>query len=54
MMKMSQCSVDDGDDTNIRAVTDIVVDDELEVGYVDQGQTPRMLLESFFISNKEK
>ena len=38
MMKMSHCRVDDGDDTNIRAVTDIVVDDELEVGDVDQGQ----------------
>ena len=46
MMKMTQCSVDDGDDTNIRAVTDIVVDDELEVGDVDQGQTLRMLLKS--------
>ena len=52
MMKMSQCRVDDGDDTNIRAVTDIVVDDELEVGDVDQGQTPRMLLKSLFIKRK--
>ena len=52
MMKMTQCSVDDGDDTNIRAVTDIVVDDELEVEDVDQGQTPRMVFKSLFISDK--
>ena len=49
MMKMFQCSVNDGDDTNIRAVTDIVVDDKLEVGDVDQGQTLWMLLKSLFI-----
>ena len=54
MMKMSKCSVDDSDDTNIRAVTDIVVDDELEVGDVDQGQTLRMLSKSLFRSNKGK
>ena len=39
MMKMSPCRVNNGDNTNIRAVTDIVVDDELEVGDVDQSQT---------------
>ena len=49
MMKMSQCRVNNGDDTNIRAVTDIVVDDELEVGDVDQGQTLWMLLKPLFI-----
>ena len=51
-MKMFQCSMDNGNDTNIRALTDIVVDDELEVGDVDQGQTPRMLLKSLFIKSK--
>ena len=51
-MKMFQCSMDNGNDTNIRALTDIVVDDELEVGDVDQGQTPRMLLKSLFIKRK--
>ena len=54
MMKMSTCRVNNGDDTNIRAVTDIVVDDELEVGDVDQGQTLRMLSKSLFRSNKGK
>ena len=51
-MKMFQCSMDNGNDTNIRALTDIVLDDELEVGDVDQGQTPRMLLKSLFIKRK--
>ena len=46
--------MNNGDNTNIRAVTDIVVDDELEVGDVDQGQTLLMLLNSLFESNKEK
>ena len=48
-MKMFQCSMDNGNDTNIRALTDIVLDDELEVGDVDQAQTPRMLLKSLLI-----
>ena len=46
MMKMSTCRVNNGDNTNIRAVTYIVVDDELKVGDVDQGQTLGMLLKS--------
>ena len=41
---MSQCSVNNGDDVNIRTIADFVVDDELEVGDVDQGQ---ILLSSF-------
>ena len=49
---MSQCSVNNGDDVNIRTIADVVVDDELEVGDVDQGQTPRMLLKSLFIKRK--
>ena len=47
---MSTCRVNNGDDTNIWDVTDIVVDDELEVGDVDQGQTLLMLLNSLFES----
>ena len=35
---MSQCSVNNGDDVNIRTIADVIVDDELEVGDVDEGQ----------------
>ena len=54
MMKMSTCRVNNGDDTNIRAVTDIVVDDELEVGDVDQGKSLWMLLKSLFTKKERK
>ena len=37
-LKISQSCVNDGDDVNIRAVADVVIDDELEVGDVDEGQ----------------
>ena len=36
-MKIVQCGVNDGDEANIRAVADVVVDEELEVGDVDEG-----------------
>ena len=36
-IKISQRRVNDGDDANIRAIADIVVDDEPEVGDVDDG-----------------
>ena len=37
-LEIFQSSVNNGDDVNIRAVADVVVDDELEVGDVDEGQ----------------
>ena len=36
-LKISQRRVNDGDDANIRAVADVVVDNEPEVGDVDDG-----------------
>ena len=49
---MSQCRANDGDDANIRAVADVVVDNEPEVGDVDDGDglsrwTPTMFNSSF-------
>ena len=46
--------MDNRDDSDVLCVTNVVVDDELEVGDVDQGQTLRMLLNSLFISNSKK
>ena len=37
-LKISQSTVNNGDDVNIRTIADVVVDDELEVGDVDEGQ----------------
>ena len=41
---MSQCSVNNGDDTDIRTIADVVVDDELEVGDVDEGEVAAVQL----------
>ena len=41
-MKISHCRVNNCDDTNIRTITEVVVDQELEVGDVYNIQTLRM------------
>ena len=48
-MRIPQCRMYNSDDADICDIAYIVVDDELEVGDVDQGQTLRMLLKSLFI-----
>ena len=46
-MEILQCRVNDGDEANIGAIADVVVDEELEVGDVEEGQTLRRFYSSF-------
>ena len=46
-MEILQCRVNDGDEANIGAIADVVVDEELEVRDVEEGQTLRRFYSSF-------